>query len=268
MKIHEFQAKQLLREAGVSVPAGQVVHSADEAAAAFKQLGGPLAVVKAQIHAGGRGKGTIKTNSQQHGVQLVRSADEAAQVAGRLLGQPLVTIQTGPAGQVVRQVLVEAGCAIARELYLGIVVDRAARGPVLMVSGAGGMDIEEVAAHTPELIFREPFDPDAGLHSYQVRKLAEKLDLKGASVAAADKFMRALCRLFVKLDASLLEINPLVVTSSGELIALDAKITFDDNAMFRHKDLAALRDTAEEEPAELRAGKAGLSYVKLEGNIG
>ncbi|HEX4146422.1 MAG TPA: ADP-forming succinate--CoA ligase subunit beta [Pirellulales bacterium] len=268
MKIHEFQAKQLLREAGVAVPAGQVAHSADEAAAAFKQLGGPLAVVKAQIHAGGRGKGTITTNPQQHGVQLVRSADEAAQAAGRLLGQPLVTIQTGPAGQVVRQVLVEAGCAIARELYLGIVVDRAARGPVLMVSGAGGMDIEEVAAHTPELIFREPFDPDAGLHSFQVRKLAEKLELKGASVAAADKFMRALCRLFVKLDASLLEINPLVVTSSGELIALDAKITFDDNAMFRHKDLAALRDMAEEEPAELRAGKAGLSYVKLEGNIG
>ncbi|HEX4147801.1 MAG TPA: ADP-forming succinate--CoA ligase subunit beta, partial [Pirellulales bacterium] len=268
MKIHEFQAKQLLREAGVAVPAGHVAHSADEAAAAYRQLGTSVAVVKAQIHAGGRGKGTIKTNPKQHGVQLVRSADEAAQVAKGLLGQPLVTLQTGPEGQTVRQVLVEAGCAIARELYLGIVVDRSARGPVLMVSSAGGMNIEEVAEQTPELIFHEPFDPDAGLQSFQVRKLAEKLELKGASLASAEKFMKGLCRLFVKLDCSLLEINPLVVTGDGELIALDAKLTLDDNALFRHKDLAGLRDVAEEEPAELRAGKAGLSYVKLEGNIG
>ncbi len=268
MKIHEFQAKEILRKAGVAVPRGIVARSADEAAAAFRELGGKLAVVKAQIHAGGRGKGTIKTNPAQHGVQLVKSADEASQVAGRLLGQPLVTIQTGPAGQTVRQVLVEEGCDIARELYLGIVVDRAAAGPVLMVSAQGGMNIEEVAAETPELIFREKFHPDTGLLSYQARKLAAKLGLKGASVASAEKFMKGLCRVFVEQDCSLLEINPLVVTGAGDLIALDAKMTFDDNALFRHKDVVELRDLAEEEPAEVRAANAGLSYVKLEGNIG
>ena len=268
MKIHEFQAKQLLREAGVPVPSGVVARTADEAAAAFDKLGGAIAVVKSQIHAGGRGKGTIKTNPAQHGVVLVKSADKAKEVAGNLLNNALVTIQTGPEGQTVRLVLVEAGCDIARELYLGIVVDRASAGPVLMVSSQGGMNIEEVAAHTPELIFREKFDPDAGLLSYQARKLAAKLDLKGPSVAAAEKFMRALCRAFVANDCSLLEVNPLVVTGKGELIALDAKMTFDDNAMFRHKELAALRDLAEEEPAEVRAANAGLSYVKLDGTIG
>jgi len=267
MKIHEYQAKQILRQAGVPVPRGIVANNPQEAAKAFAELAGPLAVVKAQIHAGGRGKGTIKTNPAQHGVQLVRSADEASQVAGRMLGQPLVTIQTGPEGQAVHQVLVEAGCDIARELYLGIVVDRAAAGPVLMVSSQGGMNIEEVAEHTPELIFREQFEPDAGLQSFQARKLAAKLGLKGASVASAEKFMKGLCRVFVNSDCSLAEINPLVVTKSGELLALDAKMTFDDNALFRHKDLAELRDLSEEEPAEVRAGKAGLSYVKLDGNI-
>ncbi len=267
MKIHEYQAKQILRQAGVPVPRGIVANSPEEAAAAFAELGGPLNVVKAQIHAGGRGKGTIKTNPAQHGVQLVRSANEAAEVAGRMLGQPLVTIQTGPEGQAVHQVLVEAGCDIARELYLGIVVDRAAAGPVLMVSSQGGMNIEEVAEHTPELIFREQFDPDAGLQSYQARKLAAKLGLTGASVASAEKFMKGLCRVFVQSDCSLAEINPLVVTKSGELFALDAKMTFDDNALFRHKDLAELRDLTEEDPAEVRAAKAGLSYVKLDGNI-
>ena len=268
MKIHEFQAKQILRAAGVAVPSGTVARTPEEAAAAFTALGGSLAVVKAQIHAGGRGKGTIKTNASQHGVQLVRSADEAAKVAKALLGQSLVTIQTGPAGQTVRQVLVEAGCDIARELYLGIVVDRASAGPVLMVSSQGGMNIEEVAAETPELIFKERFDPDAGLFSYQARKLAAKLGLKGASVTSAEKFMRGLCRVFINNDASLVEINPLVVTGKGDLLALDAKMTFDDNAMFRHKDLAEFRDLSEEEPAEVRAGQAGLSYVKLDGNIG
>jgi succinyl-CoA synthetase beta subunit len=168
----------------------------------------------------------------------------------------------------VRQVLIEEGCDIARELYLGIVVDRASGGPVLMVSSEGGMNIEEVAAKTPELIYREPFHPDAGLQSFQARKLAAQLGLKGASVRSAETFMRALCRVFVACDCSLAEINPLVVTKAGELLALDAKITFDDNALFRHKDLAELRDISEEEPAEVRAGKAGLSYVKLEGNIG
>jgi len=268
MKIHEFQAKQLLREAGVAVPEGVAVRSADEAAAAFDRLGGPLAVVKAQIHAGGRGKGTIASNPEQKGVQLVHSADEAATTAKNLLGELLVTVQTGPAGQTVRQVFVEAGCDIARELYLGIVIDRACGLPVLMVSSEGGVNIEEVAAKTPELIYREPFDPDAGLQSYQVRKLCHRLNITGKSVRSADKFMRTLCKVFVRLDCSLVEINPLVVTGAGELIALDAKITFDDNSLFRHPGLAELRDSAEEDPAEVQAGEAGLSYVQLEGNVG
>ena len=226
-------------------------------------------MVKAQIHAGGRGKGTIKENPKQHGVQLVKSAAEAKAVAAALLGNHLVTIQTGPAGQTVRQVLVEEGCDIARELYLGIVVDRAV--------GRAGADGLERRRHEHRRSRRQDARadlsasrsiPTPGLHSYQVRKLAAKLGLKGASVRSAEKFMQALCRVFVDSDCSLVEINPLVVTGAGELMALDAKMTFDDNAMFRHKDLAELRDMAEEEPAEVRAGKAGLSYVKLDGNIG
>jgi succinyl-CoA synthetase beta subunit len=268
MKIHEFQAKQILREASVSVPKGIVARSAEEAAKAFRELGGALAVVKAQIHAGGRGKGTVKDNPQQRGVQLVRSADEAAKVAGNLLGKSLVTIQTGPEGQTVRQVLVEEGCEIARELYLGILVDRSVAGPVLIASPAGGMNIEEVAAKTPELIFKEPFAADAGLQPYQVRKLAAKLDLKGNSVRSAEKFLRSLCRVFVQKDCSLVEVNPLVVTKSSDLIALDAKMSFDDNGLIRHPELAELRDIAEEEPSEVAAQKAGLSYVKLDGTIG
>ncbi len=279
MKIHEYQAKELLRKAGVAVPQHMVATTADEAAAAFKQLGGPFGVVKAQIHAGGRGKGTIKDNPQQRGVQLVRSADEAAKVATNLIGNKLVTIQTGPEGQTVRRVLIEAGIDIARELYLGIVIDRAAAMPVLMASSAGGMNIEEVAEKTPHLIHKEPFCPDAGLQPYQVRKLAAKLDLNPSpnpspirggvrGGGSAEKFMRSLCRVFVDLDCSLAEINPLVVTKSGDLMALDAKISFDDNALFRHPELAELRDTSEENPNELRATAAGLSYVQLDGNIG
>jgi succinyl-CoA synthetase beta subunit len=268
MKIHEYQAKELLRKAGVATPQNIMVQKASDAAAAFTKLGGPLAVVKAQIHAGGRGKGTIKDNPNQRGVQLVRSPGEAASAAGALLDHKLVTIQTGPEGQTVRRVLIEAGCDIARELYLGIVIDRAAGLPVLMASSAGGMNIEEVAEKTPELILKETFCPDAGLQPYQVRKLCAKLDLKGDSVRSADKFMRALCRLFVEYNCSLVEINPLVVTKAGELIALDAKISFDDNALFRKKELEELRDTSEEDPNELRAGAAGLSYVQLDGNIG
>ena len=268
MKIHEFQAKQLLRAASVAVPDGIVACSAEEAAAAFKELGGSIAVVKAQIHAGGRGKGTIKSNPDQHGVQLVKSAEEAAAVADRLLGGELVTVQTGPAGRTVKRVLVEAGCDIARELYLGIVIDRACGKPVLMASSEGGMNIEDVAAKTPELIFKEAFDPDAGLQSYQVRKLCYRLGITGKSVRSADAFMRTLCKLFVKLDCSLAEINPLVVTGAGDILALDAKMSFDDNAMFRHPDVAELRDLDEEDPAEVRAGKAGLSYVQLDGSIG
>jgi succinyl-CoA synthetase beta subunit len=267
MKIHEFQGKELFRKAGVAVLRGKAARSPEESAAAFKELGGPLAVVKAQIHAGGRGKGMI-AGTQQRGVQLVRSAEEAATVARNLLGKKLVTIQTGPAGQTVNQVFVEEGCQIARELYLGIVLDRAAAKPVLMVSTEGGVEIEKVAHETPHLIHKEHFDPQAGLQSYQVRKLCYRLGLKGNSVAAAEKFMKALCRMYVQLDCSLVEINPLVVTAAGELVALDAKINFDDNALFRHKELAELRDLAEEDPAEVKASQTGLSYIKLDGNIG
>ena len=268
MKIHEFQAKELLRAAGVAVLENQVCPSAPAAASAFETLGGEVAAVKAQIHAGGRGKGTLKEHPEQHGVQLVRSAEEAADVADRLLGCHLVTMQTGKAGQEVRQVLVEAGCAIARELYLGIVVDRSLASPVLMVSSAGGMEIEKVAAETPELIFKEAFDRDAGLDAYQARKLAAALELPATSMRSAVQFMQRLCRLFVEQDCSLVEINPLVVTEDGQLVALDAKMSFDDNALFRHKDLQELRDLAEEEPTEVQAGDAGLSFVKLDGNIG
>lgn len=268
MKIHEFQGKELFRKAGVAVLDGHVARSPEEAAEAFKQLGGPIAVVKAQIHAGGRGKGTVVEVPTQRGVQLVKSAEEAATVAKNLLGNKLVTIQTGPEGQTVRQVFVEAGCDIARELYLGIVLDRAASMPVLMVSSEGGVEIEKVAEESPEKIFKEHFHPQIGLQSYQVRKLCWKLGIKGETIRSADKFMKGLCKLYVDLDCSMAEINPLVVTKSGQMLALDAKITFDDNALFRHKDLLELRDLSEEEPAEVRAQNTGLSYVKLDGNIG
>src|SRR4051812_39779307 len=249
MKIHEYQAKQLLRDAGVATPDNIVATTPEEASAAFTKLAGPLAVVKAQIHAGGRGKGTIADNPKQHGVQLVRNAGEAASAAGALLDHKLVTIQTVAEGQTVRRVLVEAGCEIARELYLGIVIDRAAGAPVLMASSAGGMNIEDVAEKTPELIFKEPFCPDACLQSYQVRKLANKLELTSSSSSSPspsrggvrggviDKFMKALFRLFVDLYCSLVEIKPLVVAKAVDLIALDAKISFDDNALFRHPQL-------------------------------
>ncbi|WP_040765928.1 ADP-forming succinate--CoA ligase subunit beta [Novipirellula maiorica] len=268
MKIHEYQGKQLFRKAGVPVLEGHVAKTADEAAAAFDKLGGSIAVVKAQIHAGGRGKGTIIDTPEQRGVVLVKSADEARAAANGLLGKTLVTIQTGEEGKVVNQVFVEAGCDIARELYLGIVVDREASRPVLMVSTEGGVEIEKVAEETPELIFKEHFDPAVGLDAFQVRKLCKKLGIEGAAAKAAFKFMKAICRFFVDYDCAMAEINPLVITGSGEMVALDAKITFDDNAMFRHKDLLELRDLSEEEPSEVRASDSGLSYVKLEGNIG
>lgn len=268
MKIHEYQGKQLFREASVPVLDGHVAKSPEEASEAFEKLGGPIAVVKAQIHAGGRGKGTIAEVPEQRGVQLVKSAEEAAAVAKNLLGNRLVTIQTGAEGAVVNQVFVEAGCDIERELYLGIVLDRGVSLPVLMVSSEGGVEIEKVAEETPEKIFREHFHPDIGLQSYQVRKLCKKLGIGGKTARAADKFMKSLCKLYADLDCSLAEINPLVITKQGEMIALDAKITFDENAMFRHPKLAELRDLSEEEPAEVAAGNAGLSYVKLDGSIG
>ncbi|MGN6544444.1 MAG: ADP-forming succinate--CoA ligase subunit beta [Aureliella sp.] len=268
MKIHEYQAKELFRKAGVSVLESHVARTSEEAAEAFKKLGGPIAVVKAQIHAGGRGKGTIIGNDKQRGVQLVRSAEEAATAAKNILGHRLVTIQTGPEGNLVNQVLVEQGCDIARELYLGIVLDRAAAKPVLMVSSEGGVEIEKVAAETPEKIFREHFHPQLGLEAFQVRKLCKKLNITGPAAKAADRFMRSMCNFYAKYDCSLAEINPLVITKDNQMVALDGKITFDDNALFRHEEVKTLRDLNEEEPAEVRAGNAGLSYVKLDGEIG
>ncbi|MBL8891200.1 MAG: ADP-forming succinate--CoA ligase subunit beta [Planctomycetaceae bacterium] len=267
MKIHEFQAKQLFRQADIAVLPSHVATTPAEASAAFDKLGGSLAVVKAQIHAGGRGKGTFLENPSQRGVQLVRSAAEAAQVAQQMLGNTLVTIQTGPEGKKVNQILVEAGCDIARELYLGIVLDRAASLPVLMVSTEGGMEIEKVAEETPERIFKEHFEPGLGLQAFQVRKLCKKLGLSGEAAKSAHRFMTSMCELFVSIDCAIVEINPLVVTGSGQLIALDAKVSFDENAMFRHADIKQFRDLNEEEPSEVRAGNAGLSYVKLDGNI-
>lgn len=268
MKIHEFQGKELFRAAGVPVLQGHVARTPQAAAEAFDKLGGSLAVVKSQIHAGGRGKGNVIDNPAQKGVVLVRSAEEARQAAAGLLGKKLVTIQTGPEGQTVNQVFVEQGCAIARELYLGIVLDRAAAKPVLMVSSEGGVDIETVAAETPELILKEHFDPAIGLESFQVRKLCRALGISGPAVRVADKFMKAVCRFSVDYDTSLCEVNPLVITEDGQLIALDAKITFDENALFRHPELKELRDLSEENANEVRAADSGLSYVQLEGNIG
>lgn len=267
MKIHEYQAKEIFRREGVAVLDGYVARTPEEAADAYRRLGGDLAVVKAQIHAGGRGKGTVVEVPSQRGVQLVKSADEAAQVAKNLLGHRLVTIQTGPEGQRVGQVFVEAGCRIARELYLGIVLDRAASKPVLMMSTEGGVEIEKVAEETPEKILKEHFDPAFGVDPYQVRKLCSRLGLSGATVRSAEHFIRTLSRVYVKYDCSLAEINPLVITEAGEMVALDAKITFDDNALYRHPEVVSLRDLSEEDEYEVRAAKSGLSYVKLDGNI-
>jgi succinyl-CoA synthetase beta subunit len=268
MKIHEYQAKQLFKAAGVPVPQGIVAKSAEEAAAAFTTLGGPIAVVKSQIHAGGRGKGTFKEHPSQRGVVLVKSAAEAAENAKRMLGSTLVTIQTGDEGKQVNTLFVEQGLKIARELYLGIVVDREVGGPVLIMSSEGGMDIEEVAKHTPEKIIAEPFDAVAGLYPYQARKMAYALGFDAVAVRNAEKFLPQICKFFVAYDCSMVEINPLILTEDSQLLALDGKVTFDDNALFRHKDVVALRDLSEEDPAEVRAADTGLSYVKLNGNIG
>ena len=268
MKIHEYQAKQLFRAAGVAVPQGIVAKTAEEAARAFETLAGPIAVVKSQIHAGGRGKGRFKEFPDQRGVVLVKSAAEARENAQRMLGSTLVTIQTGEDGRQVNTLFVEQGLKIARELYLGIVVDREVGGPVLIMSSEGGMDIEEVAKHHPEKILSEPFDAFEGLYPYQARKLAYALGMDATAVRAAEKFLPQICRFFVSQDCSMTEINPLVLTEDGQLLALDGKVTFDDNALFRHKDLMALRDLSEEDPAEVKAADTGLSYVKLNGNIG
>ena len=268
MNIHEYQGKQLFSRFGVNVLENRVAKTGEEAAKAFDELGGSVAVVKAQIHAGGRGKGTFIENPDQHGVQLVKSAEEAKTAAANMIGNLLVTIQTGPEGKQVNQVIVEAGCDIDRELYLGIVLDRETKMPVLMCSQEGGVEIEKVAHETPEKIFKETFDPAQGIESYQVRSLCKQLGITGKSVFAADKFFKKLCRMYVDTDCSLLEINPLVVTKDGQLVALDAKINFDSNALYRQKDVMEMRDLSEEEESEVRAANSGLSYVKLEGNIG
>ncbi|QDU79725.1 Succinyl-CoA ligase [ADP-forming] subunit beta [Polystyrenella longa] len=268
MKIHEYQAKELLAKAGVAVPRGIVAKTPEEAAEAFTKLGGSLAVVKSQIHAGGRGKGRFKEEPEQAGVVLVKSAEEAKENAARMLGNTLVTIQTGEEGKTVSTLFVEEGLNIARELYLGVVVDREMGGAALMLSTEGGMEIEEVAEHSPEKILKAPIDAGYGLHTFQATKLAFELGLEGPAIRSAQKFLPKLCRFFLDNDCSMAEINPLVVTGDGELVALDAKVTFDDNALFRHKNFEELRDLSEEEPAEIEADEAGLSYVKLDGNIG
>jgi succinyl-CoA synthetase beta subunit len=260
MNIHEYQAKQLLAKYGVAVPRGGVAYTAAEAETVGKDLGGPVWVVKAQIHAGGRGKGG--------GVKVVKSIGEVREAAKAMVGMTLVTHQTGPQGKEVKRVYIEEGCDIARELYLSVLIDRATARVTFMASTEGGMDIEEVAAKTPEKIIMVAIDPATGMQSYHARKLAFGLGLEGKQVGAAVKFMMAMYNAFTSLDASLVEINPLVITGDGEVIALDAKMNFDDNALFRHKDVAELRDEDEEDPAEVEAARHDLNYIKLDGNIG
>ena len=259
MKVHEYQAKEILARYGVAIPRGRLVTRAADARAAAAELGGKV-VVKAQVHAGGRGKAG--------GVKLAKSADEAVAVAERILGMKLVSKQTGPEGKIVRKVLVEEALEIARELYLGVVLDRAAGMPVLMASKFGGMEIEEVAAEHPEAILKEHFGPIAGLQAYQARKLAFALELKGETFKKFLKFVTALARAYNESDATLAEINPLLITKEGDVLALDAKMNFDDNAIARHPEIAAMRDLDEEEPLEVEASKFDLNYIKLDGSIG
>ncbi len=260
MNIHEYQAKQVLARFGVPVPKGQFATTPDEAAAAFTALGQPKAVAKAQIHAGGRGKAG--------GVKLLTVASEVRDFAAKLLGKPLVTHQTGPEGRVVRRVYIEEASDVARELYLGMLVDRKAGTVSVIASTAGGMDIEEVAAKTPEKILTEPINPLLGVAGFQARKIAFALGLKDKQVGQFAALLTSLYRAFIETDASLIEINPLVVTTDGRVICLDAKMSFDDNGLFRHPDIRELRDANEEDPAETEAAKYDLSYVHLDGNIG
>jgi succinyl-CoA synthetase beta subunit len=260
MKIHEYQAKEILARHGVPVPKGEVVFKAGDARAVAERLGGGTVVVKAQIHAGGRGKGG--------GVKVVGNPDEAERAADAMLGMRLVTYQTGPDGQTVRRVLVEQGLGIERELYLGMVLDRSTEKPVLMVSPDGGVEIEKVADKTPERIFKEYVHPGAGLAPFQTRKLAFALDLEGDQIQQAVRMVKAVYDTFIDTDASLIEINPLIVTKEGNLLALDAKMNFDDNALYRHPVITELRDTAEEAPLEVEASKYSLNYIKLDGTIG
>jgi succinyl-CoA synthetase beta subunit len=259
MKIHEYQAKAILAQYNVPVPRGEVAYTAEEAEAAAKHIGGSV-VVKAQIHAGGRGKGG--------GVKVAKNSTEAAEFARQMIGMRLVTRQTGPEGRTVHRLLVEETLPIERELYLGIVLDRVQGKPVFMASAAGGMEIEEVAARTPELILKETMQPGLGLASYQARKLAFGIGIPAASANAAAAAMVALARAYLAMDASLAEINPFILTKDGKVYALDAKITFDDNAIYRHKELLDLRDLNEEDPLEVEASRFGLNYIKLDGTVG
>ena len=260
MKIHEYQAKAILAKFGVPVPRGQVIFKKDEARAAAERLGTKVVVVKAQIHAGGRGKAG--------GVKLAKSAEEAETLAEKMLGMKLVTPQTGEEGRIVRRLLIEEGLDIKRELYLGILVDRVAGAPVFMASAAGGMEIEEVAKTNPEAILRETIRPTTGMQPYHARKIAFGLGLPAELMGAAAPFFQSLYRAFVETDASLLEINPCVVTGDGRLVALDAKVNFDDNALYRHPEYKELRDTDEETPLEVEASKFKLNYIKLDGTVG
>src|SRR2546429_736800 len=259
MKIHEYQAKELLKTFNVPVPRGIVAQSPEAAYQAAKELACAAVVVKAQIHAGGRGKGG--------GVKLAKSAEEARELATQMLGMKLVTHQTGPEGREVRVLLIEEGLPIAKEFYLGIVLDRASGRPVFMAAAAGGMDIEEVAAKTPEKIFKETIDPAVGFRPFQARKLAFALELPNELISSAAKFMQSLYTAYESIDASLVEVNPFLLTKDNRLIALDAKINFDDNALFRHPEFRDLRDLNEEEPLEIEASKFDLNYIKLDGNI-
>jgi succinyl-CoA synthetase beta subunit len=260
MKLHEFQAKDVLKRYAVAVPEGRECTSVDAAVAAWDALGGGVIVVKAQIHAGGRGKGG--------GVKVCKSKDEVRAAATKILGMQLVTHQTGPEGQKVRRLWVEKGSSIAKEYYVGIVVDRSSQKPVMMASSEGGMDIEEVAAKTPEKILKTPFSAVSGLARADAERLAQGIGIPAASLAQAADLLQSLARAFCELDCSLAEINPLITTSEGKVMALDAKITLDDNALFRHKDLEAMRDKHEEAPLEVEASEHGLNYIKLDGSIG
>ena len=260
MNIHEYQAKELLNVFGVTVPKGRVAYTPDEAMEVAEELGGPIWVVKAQIHAGGRGKGG--------GVKLARSLDEVKEFATEMIGMTLITHQTGPEGKEVGRVYVEEGCDIEREFYLSLLIDRATSRVTIMASTEGGMEIEEVAAKFPEKILKVAIDPACGVQAFHARKIAFGLGLEGTQLKSAMNFLIEIYKAFVELDASIVEINPLVINGTGEMVALDAKMNFDDNALFRHKEIAELRDESEEDPTELEAAKFDLNYVKLDGNIG
>jgi succinyl-CoA synthetase beta subunit len=269
MNIHEYQAKGLLQKFGVAVPKGGVAYTPQEAEKVANGLAGPVYVVKAQIHAGGRGAGHFADNpSGKGGVRVVKSTADVAKAAAEMLGHVLMTKQTGPKGREVKRIYVEEGCDIKRELYLGMLIDRKTSRITVMASTEGGMEIEEVAAKHPEKILRVAIDPVTGMQGFHARELAFGLGLEGKQIAAATKFMLGMYKAFTSLDASILEINPLVVTGAGDVIALDAKMNFDDNALFRHPDVEEMRDEAEEDPTELEAAKHQLNYVKLDGNIG